>query len=416
MNKIKNFLKTYSGLPKEVYILFFVRIINSMGNFVYPFLTMFLSKNLGMNKQTVGLYMMIGALTSVPGFVLGGKLSDHMGRKKILIISQIAAALCFVPCAFLGDSILIPYFLIASLFFNSVAQPANGAMVADVTNINNRNKAYSLLYLGNNIGFSVGPMIAGLLYANYIQWIFLGNSFSIIFTAIVIYFYVKETIPDKIKLEGNREIENVNEKAEKGGLVKVLLMRPKLLIFALLSIVYSFIYAQFPYCIPIQVNDMFKVNPGKIYGTIMATNGITVILLTTIITRITKKHKSIFNVSMAGIFFGIGFGMLYFVNSYNMFLVSTIIWSIGEILNTTNSSVYFANHTPMSHRGRFNAVVPMITGAGFAFGPFLMGRYLKNKNVIMAWPVIFWLSIFTSVGMYILYFSEKRQKLKKLDN
>lgn len=416
MKKIKKIFKTYSGLPRAVYMLFIVRVINAMGNFVYPFLTLFLTKNLGMSKQLVGIYVMAGALSAVPGYILGGKLSDNIGRKKILIVSQICAAICLVPCAFLGNSIYIPYFLILSLFFNSVAQPANGAMVADITNIDNRNKAYSLLYLGNNIGFSVGPMIAGLLYDNYIEWVFLGNAIAIVIAVIIMYFYVKESIPTKEKMENTEELRNSNEKAEKGSLLAVLIKRPVLFTFALLSTVYSFVYAQFPFCIPMQINDMFKVNSAKIYGTIMATNGITVIALTTVATRITRKINSILNVACAGVFFALGFGMLYFVKSYPLFIFSTVVWSIGEILNTTNSGVYIANHTPMSHRGRFNAVIPLITGAGFAFGPAIMGRYLKNKNVIMAWPVIFILSICTSVGMYILYIIEKKTKAKRLDN
>lgn len=416
MSKFKRLFKAYSGLPKEVYILFMVRIINAMGNFVFPFLTLFLTNKMKMNKEVVGLYIMAGSFAAVPGYLLGGKLSDIMGRKKILIISQTTAAFCFIPCAFLGNSMIIPYLLIISMFFNSVAQPANGAMVADLTDISNRSKAYSLLYLGNNIGFSVGPMIAGFLYASYIEWVFLGNTIALLISVVIIYFYVKETIPDKEKMENTEVLINQKEKAEEGSLLAVLLRRPIILVFALLSTVYSFVYAQYPYCIPIQLNDLFKVNSAKIYGTVMATNGITVILLTTLITRITKKLNPILNVAVAGVFFGFGFGMLFFVKTYPMFIFSTVVWSIGEILNATNSGVYIANHTPMSHRGRFNAVIPIITNAGFAIGPAVMGKYLGSKNVIMAWPITFVLAILSAFCMYILYLIERRQSTKILDN
>lgn len=32
-----NKLDIYSGLPKSIYILSMVRVVNAMGNFVYPF-------------------------------------------------------------------------------------------------------------------------------------------------------------------------------------------------------------------------------------------------------------------------------------------------------------------------------------------------------------------------------------------
>ena len=41
-----NILKTYFGLSRSIYVIFLARIINSMGSFVHPFLTLFLTINL----------------------------------------------------------------------------------------------------------------------------------------------------------------------------------------------------------------------------------------------------------------------------------------------------------------------------------------------------------------------------------
>lgn len=341
-----------------------MRIINALGAFVGPFLTMFLSNKIGLSNDIIGIFIMLNSFSTVPGSLIGGKISDTFGRKNVLVIFQGLAAVCYLPCAFLGKSIAIPYFLILSSFFNSIAQPAYGAMIADLTNTKNRNSAYSLLYLGNNLGFSIGPMIAGFLYIHYIKLMFIGNTIAVLISIFIIYIFIRETKPQD---ENEKETVNEYEKAEKGSLIKALLDRPLLLYFAFLSMIYSFVYAQYPFCIPLQIENLFsKANYSVIYGKIMATNGITVILLTTIITKLTRKLSAIQNIALAGIFYGFGFGMLYFISSYQMFIVSTIIWTIGEILHTTNSGVYIANHTPMSHRGRFNAVIPLITGAGFS--------------------------------------------------
>jgi MFS family permease len=91
-------------------------------------------------------------------------------------------------------------------------------------------------------------------------------------------------------------------------------------------------------------------------------------------------------------------------------LFSTIIWSLGEILVTTNTNVYIANHTPMSHRGRFNAVIPVIMGAGFALGPLISGNYIKKYGINNIWLVICFLSIVAAGFMYFLYLSEKKRK------
>lgn len=410
--KIKNIFKVYSGLPFGIYVLFIVRIVNALGAFVGPFLTMFLSNKMGLNNQVIGIFIMMYSISTVPGSLIGGKICDSFGRKNILIIFQTLAALCYIPCAFLDKSIIIPYLLILSGFFNSVAMPASGAMVADLTNTSNRNSAYSLLYLGNNLGFSIGPMIAGFLYGHYIKMLFIGNSIAVFCSIIIIFIWIKETKPEK---DLEKQVSNEYEKIEQGGLISALLKRPMLLSFALFSMIYSFVYAQYPFCIPLQVGEIFSSNGPVIYGKIMATNGFTVIIFTTLITRLTRKFSALQNIAVAGLFYGLGFGMMFFIKTFEMFIVATVIWTIGEIFQSTNSGVYLANHTPMSHRGRFNAVIPLITGAGFAIGPAVMGMYIKNRSVIYAWPISFALSITAAFLFYILFIVEKRN-CKKIED
>lgn len=80
MNIIKrtfNRLNIYSGLPRSVYILATARVVNAMGNFVYPFLTLFLTEHLGFSTLKAGTYFTISAAAQVLGSVLGGKLTDR---------------------------------------------------------------------------------------------------------------------------------------------------------------------------------------------------------------------------------------------------------------------------------------------------------------------------------------------------
>lgn len=405
MGEVKRF-KNYLGLPKSIYIIFLARIINSMGAFVYPFLTYFLVDNLGIGEHMAGKYLLLASTASAPGSLVGGKLADHFGRKKILLIFQGLAALSLIPCAFLGNSMVIPWLLILSSFFGGAAHPASGAMVTDLTNPDNRKEAFSLLYLGTNLGIAVGPLIAGFLYNNYIEWIFLGDAATTFISLILVMIYIRETIPSHEEVEESFETTS-DEKAEKGNLILVLLKRPALLAFAAVSTVYSFVYAQHSFSLPLQVRAIFDNNGTKVFGSVMTVNALSVILLTMIITKVTKKIKPIQNIAIAGIFYAIGFGMLYYIENFYLILLSTIIWTIGEILTVTNTSVYIANHTPMSHRGRFNAVLPIISGFGYAVGPVIMGRYIEVNSVKMVWPVLFVLSLGAACLMYLLSLVEK---------
>lgn len=408
--RVFNSFKIYEGLPNSIYILFIVKIINAMGNFVFPFLTLYLTKKMGMSDKAAGMFFTIAAISSAPGLIIGGRLADYIGRKKVFSLFQTASVLCFLPCAFLGQNDIIPWLLILSSFFNGGAQPALGAMINDLTNPKNRKQAFSLLYLGNNIGFAVGPLLAGFLFDYHTGLLFIGNFITGIFAVVILMKYVMETIPKEDK---NNEVEiiRINEKAESGNFISILFKKPRLLVFAFVSIIYSFVYAQFPFSGSLQMKEVFSNGP-QLYGVLMTINGFVVITMTTPIIKITSKIKPLLNVAISGIFFAVGMGMLYFINAFPLFILSTIIWTIGEILNATNAGVYIANNTPISHRGRFNALIPLITGSGFALGPLIMGTYINGRGVRAAWPLVFIVELGAAVMIFILYIIDKRVESK----
>ena len=377
---------------------------------MFPFLTLYLTKKMGMSEKAAGAFFTIAAISAAPGLIVGGKLADNIGRKKTFSLFQSASVLCFVPCALLGRNLIIPWLLILSSFFNGGAQPALGAMINDLTNPNNRKQAFSLLYLGNNIGFAVGPLLAGFLFTYHTSFLFIGNFITGIFAVIILMKFIKETIPKVVTNEGEVAI-HINEQAETGSFSSILFKKPRLLIFALLSIIYSFVYAQFPFCGSLQIKEVFSRGP-ELYGALMTVNGLVVITMTTPIIRLTSSIKPLLNVAIAGVFFAVGMGMLYFIHTLPLFIISTIIWTIGEILNATNAGVYIANNTPSSHRGRFNAIIPLITGSGFALGPLIMGTYINGRGVRAAWPLVFTVEMGASIMIFILYIIDKRVESK----
>ena len=392
-------LDIYSGLPRSIYILSMVRVVNAMGNFVYPFLTLFLTEHIGFSRKAAGDYFMISAFVQAAGSLIGGKLTDHFGRKKLFLIFQGCAALCFAPCAFLGDSIWVPRLMITAGFFMSAAQPANSAMITDLTNKHNRKQAFSLLYLGINLGFSIGPMIAGFLYRNYTSLIFLGNTTSIVITLIIFFIFIEDTMPSRKEVEESRAVDS-NEAAEDTNVLAALIRRPALCLFLVGKTINAFVYSTIGFVIPLQMTQAFGSGLGsKYYGFVMATNGIVIIICTTFIIKATMKIKPVMNVALASLFYAVGFGMLGFVNSFFFYIVAATIYTLGEILEATNSGVYIANHSPINHRGRFNAIIPLITGVGFSFGPAIFGRFIDAYGIRKLWIMCFVLAFSSSMFM-----------------
>lgn len=400
----------YKGLPREVYILFFARLINSAGWFVFPFLTFFMTQKLGMEADVTGLFLMIIAALQGLGSIVGGKLTDLMGRKAILLIFQTLSALIFGVCGFLGETILVPYLLMAASFCGSIAFPANGAIVTDLTTPENRQQAMSFLYLGMNIGVAAGHMAGGFLFENFTRWLFWGDMITSLIALALVLFFVKDTLPDQEEIDAINESEREEEKAAQGGMLRALLQRPFLLAFCLITIILSFIYRQVNYTIPQHMSALFGTDGALYFGTMMTVNALVVVFCTTPLMIATRRIRPVYNVMLAAVTYAVGFGMLFFEVGVWWFFVSTVIWTLGEIISAVNIGVYVANHSPVTHRGRFNSIYNIIQGAGGAIAPWLTGIFITSYGVRWAWPMVFCLAVAAILGFVILGKCENRTR------
>lgn len=401
MKTINEYFKPYKGLPVSIYVIFFASIINNIGNFVIPFLTMFLTFKVGISEEIVGVVVAVNSIMGLAGATLGGKLIDRVGRKRVLIIFRTLSAIGFAACAFIKDPIIITSIIMLSTFFGGFSQPVYSTIITDLTEGEHRKAGFSLEYMAINIGFSVGPLLAGFLYENYLPWLFLGDAITTFMSIALVAAFVPETIPSGEKVK-NLKSEKL-EDAEEGSLLSALFKRPTLVIFSLIMVIYFIVFSQFNFGLSIQVGDIFKDNGSTIYGILMTVNAVMCSVLTVFITSATKNIGASFSISIGGILYAIGFGMIFFINSFFMFILSTIIWTLGEIIVSTNTSVYIASHTPITHRGRFNSIFPIIRKLGFVGGPLFAGYFVKLVNIKSLWLLVGALSIIAAFMMFRLY-------------
>lgn len=393
-----SYFGSYKGLPKSIYIIFFAQIINRFGDFVVPFLSLFLVKKLGLSYQDAGVAVMLTSLSSIPGSFVGGKIADHFGRKKSYAVFQLSAGASLFFCAFLENPQFIIALVCMSSFFNGGVRPIISAIITDVLPAEKRQMGFSLSYLGINLGVSLGPLVAGFLFKHYIPLIFIGDAITSLIAVILVMINIKETLPDY----NDGESINDEEKSEAGNVFSVLMRRPKILVFLIINIVLSLVYTQHSFSLPIMLDSIFDSRGSSNFGIVMSFNAVTVIVMTMFITHATRKWKPLSAIAMAGLLYAIGFGMITFIRSMPLFIFSTLIWTTGEIMMVTNFGVYIANNTPQNYRARFNAVSSLSWAIGAALGTSMIGRYMDFFGVFAVWPLAFFLGLLGSAGMYLL--------------
>ncbi|AOR23966.1 MFS transporter [Clostridium taeniosporum] len=399
-NNYKKMLSIYSGLPKEIYILFLGKIINCIGSFIHPLLSLILIKKIGLTISQAGEFVTFLAVLQAPCILIGGKLVDTIGRKKIILIFQGLSACTFIICGFLPLSNILTNFILIACCFSSVSSPAYDALVSDLTNAKNRRASFSLIYIGLNLGFSIGPLLGGFLFNNYLNLIFIGDGITTIVYLLLITYFVKDIKP-KILYNSIQENLNPLEKFENCSVFRIFLKRPILIYYSFLLLIFQFAYSQWSFAIPIQLNELFSSNGAKYFGFLGSCNGIVVVLFTPLIASLTKKYKILSIISMGGILYSISFGLCSFISKFLLFIIVIIIMTIGEIAISINSQTFIANLSPASHRGRINSFLPLIYGMGNGIGPILMSKIISATGIREAFLIV---SLIVGIGGLLMYF------------
>jgi len=397
-------IKPYRGMPSSVYVLFLTTIINRMGDFTNFFLTMYLTRYLGFNEKQTGFVLTLVGLCMMGGAMLGGRLTDSAGRKKVMLLLQGITASSVIVCGFIPDSHLVAWVLLVFTFFNGAVRPVHSALLTDLTPGNLRSSAFALVYLGINIGVAAGPMLAGFLFNHYRRWIFWGDGLTTVIAMALLILFIREPVRENMKLEKL-------EAHDSSSTIMALLKRPVLAWYALSTVFSAFIYSQHSFTLPLQILNIFDQNSARFFGFIMSLNAVSVLCLTPLLGHLCRNLTPLSRVALGQIFYGVGFGILLFpVNTALWFFFSTVLWTTGEVLDAISGGVFVANHSPVNHRGRFNSFFIITKGGGRALAPLVSGLVLESLGISWMWGFCLILGVMLAGSLQVLNKEDIRRK------
>jgi MFS family permease len=384
LRPFKMFLRSlgrYKGLPKEIYVLFVARIVNNLGAFVHPLLTMILTVKLGFAENEAGTFITILMATQMPVLLIGGKLADKFGRRRLIVVFQFLGALTYIICGLVPISGITPYLIMAASYCFALTYPALEAVTMDLTSGEQRKEAYALLYMGLNLGFVFGPMIGGLMMDSNLPLLFIGDGISTIVSTVLIIVFIPETLPQKGE-NGRPELEKYVDES----LLSVLWKRKIIVVFALIMMVIQFVYSQWCFALPLQMETLFGDTSS--YGFIASFNGLLVIVLTPIVTPFIRRTRALTGTLAGALMYAAAFAMLIIIKDLYLFYVSMFIFTLGEVIMTIDAGVFVAGMLPSSHRGRLDSIYNAITSTGRVMSPLAIGWVITASSLSFAWVVL----------------------------
>jgi MFS family permease len=388
------------NLPRAYWLLFIGTLINRIGGFVVPFLTLYLTTQRGIPVSQAGLIVSLFGAGSFIAQISGGEFADRFGRKPVLLTSFLITPIFVIALGLVENIRVIAACTFIVGLFTDLYRPAVSAAVADIVPAEDRPRAFGYIYWAINLGFAISPLLAGLLAGYDYLYLFLGDGLTTLLFGLLILFGFRETRP--AEAAHNASHTPTTER------VQQLRQSPILLWFSLITFFFGVIYMQGNVTLPI---DMASHGFGpEQFGLAIATNGILIVLLTIPISNMAVKWPRFETISIAVIFSAIGFGFTAFADTLPLFVVSIAIWTLGEIAATAVAPSIIADLSPVELRGLFQGVFGSAWGLAFFAGPIAGGWIYETFGASVLWGSCFILGLSLSLAYFLLgRFAKKSQ-------
>ena len=414
---MKKLISQYGGLKREIYILFAGKLVTAMGSFVWPMLTFFLTTKLHFSDGTATLLIAIASILSLPIALLGGKLADRFSRKRIIQVFDCLTVSFYLMAAILPLNFGTVVILFLAGLFQTIESPAYDALNADFSTSKQREKAYSLSYLGFNLGYVFGASFSGILFQNHLRLAFCINGLAIFVSTALITFFVhpKNAILEDTATARNNYTEYEMPIDEKIPVLRLLREKPVLLAMLLVGCLASMPSNVVGILLPLQLKEVLPETGAKLYGYLNSLNGFVVIVFTPILTMVLKKLTEIPKAALGLLLFVAGIALFSLNTAVYVLFVGMFVFTLGEVVTVLGVNPYNSRRVPASHRGRIGGLSSVTHAVFNALTQLLISLILtlSNSNYRLIWT-IFILCGLVATGLYCLMYPPDRRTFPKL--
>jgi MFS family permease len=390
---------TSFGFDRRVWLLLLAMLAFRFGQGMYfPFSTIHFHNVVGIPLSLVGMGLAALAVASVASGLVSGPLSDRYGRKPVMLAALAGSAAAF--CAFSLIEGFAGYLLVsvaAGLAGNSTFDAARNAMVADVTEPGRRSRAYGLVRVGGNVGWALGPMVAGLAAAavgsgEIYRTLFLCASVLMALVAVVLAFAVEESLPA------------LSERAPRmgaSGLRAALTDGPFLALLAAGVLLY-YVFTQDWQALPVYAKNFLAVPDGRI-GLFLGANGVMVILLQLPISYAIDRTSKVGALVIGAVLFAASSATLLLTESFLGILVAfALFFTLAEMILEVAGAALAADLAPVRLRGTYLALFGACFGGAYGVSPIVAGALLEARLPDVVWEIQLAAAGLAVVALFVL--------------
>lgn len=387
-SSIAVYRNAYIGLSGATWWLAAVMFVNRAGTMVMPFLTVYLREEMNYSIAAAGWEVAFFGIGAILGNFVGGKLTDKIGFYPVQFWSLFLNGVLFIV---LGQ--MRTFWHIGSCMFiigvvGEAFRPANAAAIAYYSLPENRTRSYSLARLAVNLGFSIGPVIGGLLAFQYLFW---ADGITCMLAALLL----RAALPAGAINNKKNDATNSDQASTSVWKDDIYL---RFTFFIFLS---SLCFMQMFSLLPLFFKEQLNLSKPAI-GLVLALNGLIIVVVEMVLVfKLEGKRPPVYYISTGAFLIGLSFLVLNLpLAGLSIALLAMIIITFGEMLMFPFVNTFWVSRSNEYNRGQYAALFTMSFALGQVLAPAFGSQIVQRSGYTALWYVVFGLCIVSSVGFY----------------
>jgi len=366
--------------------IFLIVSVDVLGLTIILPLLPFYAEKFGASPSVVGLLVSTYAFCQLIAGPILGRMSDHMGRRPLLLVSQMGTFIGFLILAY-ANALWIIFLsrVIDGLTAGNLSLAQ--AYISDVTKPEERAKSFALIGIAFGMGFLIGPGISGYLSQFSYQYpIFAAAGLSAT-SILATYFLLPSTTPHAADGATPRKF-TVLDWGNYARYFRQPELAPLLWQFFAFTMAFSLFMSGFPLFAERRYEWQGHPFGPKEVGYIYAYLGMLgVILQGGLIGRLVKAFGEL-GLVRAGFFLGLlGLAALAFTHSVPLLLVVTAVSSSGTGVIRPALTSLITQRAARSEQGVVLGLTQSLNSISAIFAP-AVGGLLIDHSLLAGWALL----------------------------
>lgn len=367
---------------------------------VLPFLSLYLVNSKGFTLPQVGWIMTCYGVGSLAGTWVGGRLTDSIGAYKVITTSLFLGGLGFIALQFMESFYGFCAGIFALIFVADAYRPAIFVACDAYSKPKNVTRSIALIRLAINLGFSIGPVIGGIIIArinyNSLFWI---DGMTCILAAMLLFVLLKP----KRRTIDETKILKVKEGISpyKNGIFLLLIS---------IMVLSTMMFVQYFSVVPLYYEQAYFLSEDVIGG-ILFLNGIIIVVFEMPLVgwleriNISKTIATFWGM----VFLALSFLVLNLSDAFSVLIIGMVLMTLGEMIGSPFANALALEMAPKGRKGSYMGLYSMSFSVSHIFGHNGGMNLVDQFGYRNTWFIIVVILVFVSALTLLLH---KRVKKK----